>query len=365
MHFDWLNRERYPRRKFLKRLTSALISIMAFQFLPAMLSARSSKTPMNMTTDKANTRFTKEDSPSPSYYQLHSSGELKRRGEILWNKMEICDICPRECNKNRLKGQKGDCGATAQLEMSSAHPHFGEEQPLVMDGGSGTVFFTHCSMRCVYCINYEISILGHGKEYSIQDLANMMLRLQEMGCENINVVTPTHYVPHVVLALDKACEQGLSVPLVYNTSGFENIETLQLLDGIVDIYLPDFKYSQSAMAAKYSEGARTYPEKVKAALLEMQRQVGVAHPAKSGKMYRGLMIRHLVLPNKVSGTQAVLEWIASHLPKDTYVNLMSQYMPTYKADKYPQLSRRITQKEYRQAIQYARQAGLSNVKIQG
>ncbi|MFP4621495.1 MAG: radical SAM protein [Bacteroidales bacterium] len=307
----------------------------------------------------------RESSFEPGYVKLHRSGELKRRGEILWEMMNICDICPRECDSNRLDAQKGDCESTSQLEISSFHPHFGEERPLVGEGGSGTIFFTHCSLRCVYCINWEISMGGRGKKRSIDDLASMMLRLQEMGCKNINVVTPTHYTPHILLALNKAAEKGLRLPLVYNTSGYEKVETLKFFDGIVDIYLPDFKYFKSSMAAKYSSGAREYPEMAKAALKEMHRQVGVARSADDGLMYSGLMIRHLVLPNGVSGTKDVIEWVAGNLPKDTYIHLMAQYQPNYKAGDYPQIDRRITRKEYQEAVQYAQKTGLTNVNVQG
>lgn len=193
----------------------------------------------------------------------------------------------------------------------------------------------------------------------------MMLSLQKKGCHNINVVTPTHYSPHIVLALDIAAAKGLRLPLVYNTCGWERLEILKKLDGIVDIYLPDFKYSDSKMAANYSSEAETYPELTKAALLEMHHQVGVARPAKDGLMYRGLMIRHLVMPNRVSGTKGVVEWIAKNLPKDTYFNLMSQYRPMYKAFDYPEISRRITREEYHEAVTWAKETGLTNLDIQG
>lgn len=300
----------------------------------------------------------------PRYLELHRSGDLKRRGEILWEMMHVCDICPRECENNRLDGQKGDCGSTSELEIASFHPHFGEEEPLVGNGGSGTIFMTHCSLRCVYCINWQISMGGSGKKRSIDELAAMMLRLQEIGCNNINVVTPTHYMPHILLALDQAAEKGLRVPLVYNTSGYEKVKMLKFLDGVVDIYLPDFKYFDGQMANKYSSEAKDYPERAKTALLEMHRQVGVAKPAEDGLMYKGLMIRHLVLPNGVSGTKEVIEWVGNNLPKDTYFHLMAQYQPTYKADEYPQINRRINYGEYREAVKHAHRMGLSNVNVQ-
>jgi len=301
----------------------------------------------------------------PGYLKLHRSGELKKRGDYLWSLMEKCELCPRMCGVNKLKGEKGFCKANAKLEISAYHPHYGEERPLVGKGGSGTIFMTNCNLRCVFCINWEISQGGQGFIRSITEFADMMLSLQKMGCHNINIVTPTHYSPHILLALDKAAARGLKVPLVYNTCGWERIEILQILDGVVDIYLPDFKYSNPDMAAKYSSGAYSYPDITKKALIEMHRQVGVAKPAENGLMYRGLMIRHLVMPNNVSGSKEVIDWIASNLPKDTYVNLMSQYRPVYKASQYAEINRRITREEYLEAVSYAQKAGLTNLEIQG
>ena len=301
----------------------------------------------------------------PAYLRLHRSGELKRRGEFLWERMKKCDLCPRDCGAQRLDGQKGFCGSDAQLVVSSYHAHFGEEACLVGRGGSGTVFLTNCSLRCVFCINWKISQGGHGTSVSIEDLAAMMLTLQAKGCHNINLVTPTHYSPHILLALDRAAAKGLRLPLVYNSCGWEKVDILKGLDGIVDIYLPDFKYADGPMAEKYSSGAAAYPEITKAALMEMNRQVGVARPASDGLLYRGVIIRHLVMPDRVAGTKKVVEWIAATLPKDTYVNLMSQYIPTYKAQNYPEISRRITRQEYEEAVRWARSAGLTRLDIQG
>ncbi|MCK5015423.1 MAG: radical SAM protein, partial [Candidatus Omnitrophica bacterium] len=299
----------------------------------------------------------------PSYLKLHKQGELKKRGEQLWAMMDRCRLCPRECGTNRFK-DKGFCHSTDQLQIASHHPHFGEERPLVGRGGSGTIFLSNCSLRCVFCINWKISQGGHGKFAAIDDMAKMMLALQKRGCHNINVVTPTHYSAHILLALDRAAAKGLRLPLVYNTCGWERIEVLKKLDGIVDIYLPDFKYADSAMAAKYSSEAAKYPEVTKRSLLEMHRQVGVARPAADGLMYRGLMLRHLVMPNNVGGTKKILEWIGTNLPKDTYVNLMSQYTPMYKAHNYPNISRSITKSEYNDAVRWAKEAGLTNVDYQ-
>lgn len=300
----------------------------------------------------------------PSYLALQRSGELRRRGRALWERMRDCDLCPRQCGVNRLKGERGTCRATAELMISSHHPHFGEERPLVGRGGSGTIFFAHCGLRCVFCINWEISHKGQGAVRTISDLGAMMLELQEMGCSNINVVTPTHYLPHILLALDEAASRGLKLPLVYNTCGYEKLDILKLLDGVVDIYLPDFKYWSSEMADKYSARAKQYPEMVQAALLEMQRQVGVAKAGPHGLVRRGLMLRHLVMPNDVSGSQQVIEWIAANLPKDTCLNVMSQYRPMHRAFEYPEIAREVRAEEYLRVVRRAKELGLTNLDIQ-
>lgn len=299
-----------------------------------------------------------------AYRRLHATGELKRRGQQLWEMMRSCTLCPRQCGTARLDGHRGFCGASATLETAAYHPHFGEERPLVGSGGSGTVFFSNCSMRCVFCINWQISQGGARSRTSVERLADMMLDLESQGCHNINIVTPTHYAPHVLLALDIAAAGGLNLPVVYNTSGFERTEILRFLDGVVDIYLPDFKYAEGGVAAKYSSGADTYPEVTKAALLEMHRQVGVARPARDGLMDRGLMIRHLVMPNGVSGTKQVIEWIAANLPADTYVNLMSQYRPMHQASRYSEIARPLSRAEFADAVRWAQEAGLTNLDIQ-
>jgi len=301
----------------------------------------------------------------PSYLESHRNGTLKQRGEELWEIMENCQLCPRQCGVNKLRGERGFCEANAQLEISAYAPHHGEEKPLRGTGGSGTIFLTNCSLRCVFCINWEISQGGKGFDRSIREMAGMMLDLQKKGCHNINFVTPTHYSPHILKAVDFAAGKGLRIPLVYNTCGWERVEILKKLEGIVDIYLPDFKYADAEMADKFSSGADTYPEITKKALMEMNRQVGVARPAKDGLMYRGLMIRHLVMPNRVSGSKAVVQWIAENLPKDTYLNIMSQYRPHYKAREYPDINRRITRGEYGEVILWAKEAGLTNLDVQG
>lgn len=302
----------------------------------------------------------------PPYVELHRSGELKERGQALWKRMEACDLCPRNCRTNRLEGERGQCRANNELEISSYVPHFGEEPELVGRHGSGTVFFTNCSLHCVFCINYDVSQLGQGRRRSIRELADMMLNLQRRGCHNINVVTPTHYSPHILLALDEAASRGLRLPLAYNTCGWEKSDVLDVLDGVVDIYLTDFKYGCPEKAGTYSVGAHTYVELTKEAHLNIQKQVGVAVPnANTGLMERGLMLRHLVMPSDVSCTGKVMEWIGENLPKNTYVNLMSQYTPVFKARDFPEINRRLYTREYAAAITSAQNAGLTNVHIQG
>ena len=302
----------------------------------------------------------------PAYLELHKAGELEERAEELWTFMESCKLCPRRCGVNRLEGKRGVCRAPGtRLVISASQPHFGEERPLVGEGGSGTVFLTHCNLRCVFCQNYQIALLGRGERSTINEFARMMLHLQRIGCHNINLVTPTHYSAHILKAIDIAADRGLRLPIVYNSSGWERVEVVKLLDGVVDIYLPDFKYWDGDMSAKYSAGAESYPDMTGKAILEMHRQVGVAKPTKDGIMQRGLMIRHLVMPNNVGGSEKVMEWIAGNLPKDTYVNIMVQYNPVYKAYDYPELSRRITKKEYVQVVEKAKDLGLTNLDVQG
>jgi putative pyruvate formate lyase activating enzyme len=354
-----------PRRKFIQSCLYLALSGLS----PGLLSLLAGCKQKGESTDRQNVADLASQTMGadfePAYLELHRTGEIKRRGQELWNMMESCRLCPRQCGINRLSGNEGFCRASSQLEIASYHPHFGEEKPLVGEGGSGTIFFTNCGLRCVFCINYQISQEGQGSPRSIEDMAEMMLKLQGKGCHNINLVTPTHYSPHILLAVDLAAAKGLRLPLVYNTCGWERLEILKKLDGIVDIYLPDFKYSEGKMAAKYSSSSESYPEITKMALLEMHRQVGVARPARDGRMYRGLMIRHLVMPNGIGGTKEVIEWIAENLPKDTYVNIMSQYTPMYKAFDYPEISRRITRREYSDALRWAQEAGLTNLDIQG
>jgi putative pyruvate formate lyase activating enzyme len=297
----------------------------------------------------------------PGYVALHRDRELRARGEALWEILRECRLCPRECGINRLKGEKGFCNATATMRVASSHAHFGEERPLVGVGGSGTIFMSHCNLGCVFCQNWDISHKGAGAEMEIHDLARMMLELQDQGCQNINIVTPTHFSPHVLLALDEAAEKGLRLPLVWNTCGWERMEILRLLDDVVDIYLADFKYMDPEMSATYSSEAYSYPEITQQALIEMNKQVGTAHPNPLGIMVRGLMIRHLVMPGKVSGSADAMRWIAGNLPLDTYVNIMIQYRPAYKAHLYSGIDSYVTRDAYQEVVMLARALGLSNL----
>ncbi|MGW8314663.1 MAG: radical SAM protein [Bacteroidales bacterium] len=295
------------------------------------------------------------------YVTLHREGELKKRGEALWEILQDCRLCPRECRVNRLEGETGFCQASHRLKVASYSPHFGEERSLVGPGGSGTIFLSHCNLGCVYCQNWDISHHGSGTDLEITDLARMMLELQEAGCSNINIVTPTHYTPHAVLALDEAAEKGLRLPLVWNTCGWERLEILRYLDGVVDIYLADFKYTDPDISGTYSQDAFSYPEITKTALLEMNRQVGVAIPGPLGLIMRGLMIRHLVMPAGVSGSEEAMMWIASHLPSDTCVNIMIQYRPAYRAHLFPEIDNYISRGEYENVVKVARESGLTNL----
>jgi len=299
----------------------------------------------------------------PGYVNLHRSGELKERGEILWDVLKDCRLCPRQCRVNRLAGETGFCKATLKLKVASFSPHYGEERPLVGVGGSGTIFLSHCNLGCVFCQNWDISHQGAGSECTIEDLAAMMLDLQGRTCSNINVVTPTHFLPHVVLALDRAAGQGLRIPLVYNTCGWEKSDILVILNGIVDIYLADFKYMDAGKSALYSSDASSYPEITRSALIEMNRQVGVALPAENGLMYRGLMIRHLVMPGDASGSIEAMQWISGNLPLDTYVNIMIQYRPAYRASLFPEIDSYVSREVYLEVVQEARRCGLVNLDV--
>jgi len=293
----------------------------------------------------------------PGYLKLQKSGELKARIKKLYELLKECRICPRKCGVNRLKGERGFCRSGLEPIVSSFHPHFGEEPPISGFKGSGTIFFAHCSLRCVFCQNYLISHLGNGNEISVEKLAEGMLNLQEMGCHNINLVTPTHFSPQIVRALSIAIEEGLHIPLVYNCGGYEAVETLRLLEGIIDIYMPDMKYGGKEEGEKYSS-ASDYFEVAKKAVKEMFRQVGNLKIDRKGIAYKGLLIRHLILPHRLAKTRNVFEFIAKEISPLTYISLMSQYFPAYKAQEFRELNRKITQEEYKEALNIAKELGL-------
>jgi len=272
--------------------------------------------------------------------------------------MESCRLCPRKCKVNRLKGEFGFCKAGLAPMVSSFHAHFGEEPPVSGVRGSGTIFFTHCSLKCIYCQNYPISHLAEGRKVSIKELAGMMLKLQMEGCHNINFVTPTHYMPQILEAVFLAREAGLNIPLVYNCGGYESLEALEILDGIIDIYMPDMKYSDNAVSIEYSS-ASDYFEISKKAIKMMHDQVGDLNVEK-GIARKGLLIRHLVLPDGNAGSEKIFDFIVSELSPRTYVNIMAQYYPCHLAYKFPRLSRRITRREYLDTLNLAKEKGLSD-----
>ena len=292
---------------------------------------------------------------NPLYLEL-TVQELREKAERLAELASPCRLCPRECGARRREGERGSCRAGWRPWVSSYGPHFGEERELVGSGGSGTIFLTGCNLRCVFCQNFEISQLYEGREVSAEELARMMLELQLIGCHNINLVTPTHQAHAIVEALRVARELGLRLPIVWNCGGYESVEVLKVLEGVVDIYMPDFKYGDSATAERYSAAPR-YFEVACEALREMHRQVGDL-VVEDGIAVRGLIVRHLVLPNGLAGTEKVLRFIAEEISSDTYVNIMAQYYPTWKAHRYPELSRRITTEEYQEALELARKLGL-------
>jgi putative pyruvate formate lyase activating enzyme len=297
----------------------------------------------------------------PAYEKLEEEGELADRVEQAYAILEQCQLCPRHCGVNRQKGKRGFCRAPARVVIFSAHPHFGEEISLVGQNGSGTIFFSNCNLRCIFCQNWPISHEGKGKLLQDEDLADIMIYLQRIGCHNINLVTPTHVMPNIINATRIALKKGLHLPLVYNTSGYERLEVLKILDGIVDIYMPDMKYMDPDQAAKYSSGASDYPEVAKKAIIEMNRQVGELLIDKRGIGIRGLIIRHLVMPNRVAGTEKFVRWVAESLPKSTYVNIMPQYRVDYKAFDYPEIARGITVQEFLEAMDWAEEYGLTNL----
>lgn len=294
----------------------------------------------------------------PAYLELFQAGELARRVETAYRHLETCDLCARYCRVNRKQTIEGAvCRTGEQAVVYGSGPHHGEEEVLRGRNGSGTIFFSWCNLRCVFCQNWEISQRGMGEKVEPKDIANMMIRLQGQGCHNINLVSPSHVVAQILAALLIAVEHGLRLPLVYNTGGYDSLEALALLDGAIDIYMPDMKYGDSEIARKYSK-VRNYVEINRAAVKEMHRQTGDLVIDENGLARRGLLVRHLVLPSGLAGTDKVLDFLARDISAQTYINLMDQYRPCYRADEHPPLDRPITRDEYQAALKLAQKLGL-------
>ncbi|MCP4667399.1 MAG: radical SAM protein [Deltaproteobacteria bacterium] len=296
----------------------------------------------------------------PSYLELHKSGELEVRLEKALGLMESCNLCPRSCGVNRLKGELGFCKTGRRAVVASYNAHFGEEAPLVGSNGSGTIFMSSCNLLCSFCQNYDISHLAEGVEAAPEQMAAMMTALSERGCHNINFVTPTHVVPQIIEALMLAVDQGMRAPLVYNSGGYDRKETLELLDGIFDIYMPDFKFWEGKWAEQYAD-APDYRERAMEALKEMHGQVGDLRMDDQGIAQKGLLVRHLVMPEGVAGTEKIMEFLATDISPNTYVNVMDQYRPCGGAHHDACINRRLTKQEYRDALDAAKRAGLTRL----
>jgi len=298
----------------------------------------------------------------PVYLKSARQGWLMQKISTARRMLTDCTLCPRQCRVDRMAGELGECSTGENAVISSFNAHFGEEPPLVGVAGSGTIFFTHCSLKCNFCQNYDISHLGEGEEAGLGQLAATMLILQHSGCHNINFVTPSHVVPQILSALSMAIDGGLSVPLVYNSSGYDSVETLRLLDGVIDIYMPDFKFWDPGVAERTCK-APDYPEVARQALKEMHRQVGDLQLDACGIARRGIILRHLVMPEGMAGTAEVMTFVARELSADTYVNLMDQYRPCGDAHQIRELSRRVTAAEYSEARQATVAAGIRRLAV--
>jgi len=295
-----------------------------------------------------------------AYLELFQDGKLRDRVEAALSALELCCLCPRGCGVNRLAGATGKCRTPREAIVSSYGPHFGEEAPLVGRHGSGTIFFTNCNLECLFCQNYPVSQMGEGESVSGEELARIMLWLQAGGCHNINLVSPSHVMPQILEALELAAERGLHLPLVYNSGGYDSVETLKMLDGIIDIYMPDMKYDDEKTARELS-GIENYSSVNRAAIREMHRQVGDLETDDEGVARRGLLVRHLVLPQALAGTKGVVNFLSKEVSRDTYINIMAQYRPCHKAFGVRGLERRISSTEFQDALLSAREAGLSRL----
>ncbi len=296
----------------------------------------------------------------PAYLRLLAEGTLPERVRSAYDLLTSCTICPHECRVNRLENEKGKCQTGLLAMVSSYGPHFGEEKPLSGWRGSGTIFLSRCNLNCVYCQNHDISQTGSSEEMEPLRIAELMLRLQSYGCHNINLVSPTHVVPQLLAAVLIAATSGLRLSIVYNSGGYDSVATLKLLEGVVDIYMPDMKYASADIALRYSN-IPGYPQVNRAAVREMHRQVGDLTLDERGIAVHGLLIRHLILPNRLAGSAEAIDFIAREISTSTYLNLMDQYRPEYQASKYPELNRRITTGEYQEVARLAHQVGLNRL----
>lgn len=296
----------------------------------------------------------------PSYLNLLDEDLLADRVVEAYRHLSICDVCAWECPVDRRAGKLGVCRTGELARISSYGPHFGEESPLSGTRGSGTIFFTRCNLRCQYCQNHDISQTDRGDEVEPESIAVMMLELQSRGCHNINFVSPSHVVPQILAAVLIAAQAGLLIPLVYNTGGYDSMGMLELLDGVIDIYMPDMKYSDPVVAKQYSR-IPDYPQINQTAVKEMHRQVGDLSVDKDGIAVRGLLVRHLVLPDNLAGTDEVVRYLCERVSQNTYLNIMNQYHPAYKSHHYPALNRRLTDQEYQSAVEFAIAAGMTNL----
>ncbi len=298
----------------------------------------------------------------PAYIEAFENGALADKREQSFKILKSCILCPRKCKVDRLSGETGVCKTGERAWVSSYSPHYGEEAPLVGSHGSGTIFITHCNLMCIFCQNYDISHESAGRPVSHAELGAMMLDLQRQGCHNINFVSPSHVVPQILAALETAIPEGLKVPLVYNCGGYENVSTLKLLDGIVDIYMPDFKFWHSDLGQKTCD-APDYPEKAKAAVMEMHRQVGDLLIDDEGIARRGLLIRHLVLPGPIAGTAEIMRFLAQEISKETYINIMGQYRPLGRADKVAEIAGYPSKTDIQEARDAAKEEGLTRLDL--
>ena len=297
----------------------------------------------------------------PAYVVLHRRGELERRERALWDLSRACRLCPRGCGVDRAAGEQGECRLAVGLRVYSVGPRFAEARPLVGRGGSGAVLLSGCNLMCTFCRTAEVSHRAFGRTVSPAGLAGAMLGLQRRGCHNINLVTPTPQLPAVVTALRLAAEQGLTLPVVYSTGGYESLEVLALLEGVVDVYVSDFKFQSGTVARTYCRGALDYPDAAARAIKAMHRQVGDLQLDPQGLAVRGLLVRHLVMPHNVAGTDRFVRWVAAELSPWTAVSLLADYRPRHRARTYPAIARPLVEREWQQALRWAGEAGLRNL----